>query len=124
MYIGSPTIRLTLSFISTYHDYVLLSRSSSTARSSSFSGSARPFTEPHLHLPPVKELPPIRKKTADNAAQKSPPPRLSITKEKRALRWVMKRLIKKTAKGSIAKVRRGYPGTASLRGTRFRVVGW
>ena len=46
-----------------------------------------------------------------------PAPRLSHTKKKRALRGVMKRLIRKTEKGSIAKVRRRYPGTASLRDT-------
>ena len=44
-------------------------------------------------------------------------PRLTIAKEKKALRDVMKRLIRKTEKGSIAKVRRRHPGTASLHDT-------
>ena len=42
---------------------------------------------------------------------------MTIAKEKKALRKVKKRLVCKTAKGSIAKVRRRYPGTASLRDT-------
>jgi len=72
---------------------------SSSVRSSSsttpFAGSARSLSEPHLHLPPVKDLTPsvassIRKQAAGNAAGKSPPPRLTIAKEKKALRGVVK----------------------------------
>ena len=84
---------------------------SSTAHSSS-SSPARSVDEPHLHLPAVKEIIPIPKK-----AKTPHSPRMSLAREKKVLRDVKKKKIIKTAKGSIAKVRRRYPGTASLRDT-------
>ena len=42
---------------------------------------------------------------------------MTIAKEKEALRKVKKRLVRKTTKGSIAKVLRRHPGTAPLRDT-------
>ncbi len=83
---------------------------SSTAHSSS-SSPARSVDEPHLHLPAVKEIIPIPKK-----AKTPHSPRMSLAREKKVLRDVKKKIIK-TAKGSIAKVRRRYPGTAYLRDT-------
>ena len=47
----------------------------------------------------------------------APAPHLSLVNEKKILRRLKKKAITKTAKGSIAKVRRRYPGTASLRDT-------
>ena len=87
--------------------------SSSTARSSSSSSRpARSVDEPHLHLPAVKEIIPVPKK-----AKTPPSPRMTLAREEKVLRQVKKKKILKTAKGSIAKVRRRYPGTASLRDT-------
>jgi len=83
---------------------------SSTARSSSSSGPARSVTEPHLHLPALKEVPFIPKKTKPLTSL-----RLTITKEKEVLRGVTEKLIRKTTKGSVGKIHRHYPGTASLR---------
>ena len=85
---------------------------SSTARSSSSSGHVRSTAEPHLYIPPIKEFPALPKKPV-----KPPAPRLSLVNEKKVLRRLKKKAITKTAKGSIAKVRRRYPGTASLRDT-------
>ena len=77
---------------------LLISSSSITARS--------------VDYPAVKEVLPIPKKP------KSPPsPRMTPAREKKVLRRVKKTKILKTAKGSIAKVRRNFPGTASLRDT-------
>jgi len=85
---------------------------SSTARSSSSSGTAGSAVEPHLYIPAIKELPAIPKKTA-----KASSPRLSLASERKALRRLKKKAITKTVQGSITKVRRRYPGTASLRDT-------
>ena len=80
---------------------------SSTTRSSSSSGTVRSAVE--RHLPAIKELPAIPKKTAKPSS-----PRLSLANERKVLRRLKKKAITKTAKGSIAKVRRRYPGTSSL----------
>ncbi len=85
---------------------------SSTARSSSSSGHVRSTAEPHLYIPAIKEFPALPKKPV-----KPPAPRLSLANERKVLRRLKKKAITKTVQGSIAKVRRRYPGTASLRDT-------
>ena len=85
---------------------------SSTARSSSSSS----FTARPADYPAVKEVPAIPKKP--KTTPPSPPsPRMTLAREKKVLRRLKKTKIRKTEKGSVAKVRRRYPGTASLRDT-------